>query len=201
MSELSESHDREEWCMIGHLNYDVDAEIVASLFESQDIPVLIQGRNHRRMLGFVGGYIELRVLVPKNKESEGIQLLESYHQNRDNLDYEPLSDEEQQGERTWLWFNETSKKLGLSLFLSAFIGFGLASLSAGLWLVALFLGILQASSYSLELSTPIANLFSVSVSDYQRLIQFAAPITDFLISWVYLILKARSSKKNDLAKK
>ena len=65
MTKLDPELEREEWVMIGHLSYDGDAEIVSSLFESHGIPVLIQGRNHRRMLGFIGGHIHLRVLVPK----------------------------------------------------------------------------------------------------------------------------------------
>jgi hypothetical protein len=190
-----EQAKREEWVMIGHLNYDVDAEIVSSLFLSHNIPVVIQGRNHRRMLGFIGGYIQLRVLVPLAYKEQGISLLESYHTQRDDLDFDPPTEEEQQGERQWLLFSKTSKKMGIALFLSAFLGFGLASLSAGLWLSTIILAPLQLISYSQELSAQVAGLFSIPVETYQSGAQLYIPLIDLALSWIYLIYQANRSEK------
>ncbi|MAD61430.1 MAG: hypothetical protein CMH49_07975, partial [Myxococcales bacterium] len=146
MTKLESELAREEWVMIGHLSYDGDAEIVSSLFESHGIPALIQGRNHRRMLGFIGGHIQLRVLVPKVREEEGISLLKTYHEQRDAEDFAAPSPEELQGDHNSLWFSDKSRKLGIALFLSAFLGFGLASLSVGLWWLTIILASLQASA-------------------------------------------------------
>ena len=189
----TEQSKREEWVMIGHLNYDVDAEIVSSLFQGHNIPVLIQGRNHRRMLGFVGGYIQLRVLVPQAYQEQGHSLLETYHQQRDDQEFAPPSDEELVGERSWLWFSETSKKMGIALFLSAFLGFGLASLSAGLWWGVVFLAPLQIAAYIPELSATCASLLSLSLETYQAGAKLYVPLVDLLLSWSYLIYRANRS--------
>ncbi len=186
--------EREEWIMIGHLSYDGDAEIVSSLFDSQDIPVLIQGRNHRRMLGFIGGHIQLRVLVPKARKDDGLSLLNSYHQQRDDESFMPPSEEELQGERNWLLFNETGKKLGIALFLCMFLGFGLASLSAGLWWIALILACLQLTSFSATMSLSIASALGITVEVYQANLPTYVALVDLLISWTYLLLFTRPNK-------
>lgn len=194
----TEQSKREEWVMIGHLNYDVDAEIVSSLFQGHQIPVLIQGRNHRRMLGFVGGYIQLRVLVPQAYQEQGHSLLDTYHQQRDDHDFTPPSDEELIGERSWLWFSETSKKMGIALFLAAFLGFGLASLSAGLWWCMLILAPLQIAAYIPEMSSMLSKLFSISPENYQASAKLYIPLLDLMFSWVYLIYRvSRVHKSTD----
>ena len=192
MKRIDPELEREEWVMIGHLSYDVDAEIVSSLFESHGIPVLVQGRNHRRMLGFIGGHIHLRVLVPKIREEEGLSLLKTYHQQRDDENFSPPSSEELEGERNWLLFSDTSRKLGIALFLSAFLGFGLASLSAGLWWLTLLLATLQASAYVSELGTVVAPIFGSTYEIYQVNAPSYVSFADLLISWVYILVFSRS---------
>ena len=193
MTKSDSDLEREEWVMIGHLSYDGDAEIVSSLFESHGIPVLIQGRNHRRMLGFIGGHIHLRVLVPKIREEDGISLLKTYHQQRDAEDFAPPSPEELQGEHTWLWFSDKSRKLGIALFLSAFLGFGLASLSVGLWWLTIILAGLQAGTYFTEASALLAPIFGVTVEVYQASAHSYVALADLLISWLYILFFTRSA--------
>ncbi len=189
-----EAQDREEWVMVGQLSYDYDAEIVSSLFQSQEIPMMIQGRNHRRMLGFIGGYIEMRVLVPKAYQERGIELFNDYHQQRDNESFEEPTEKESRGEGQALIFNETGKKMGIALFLSAFLGFGLASYSVGLWFITLLLAPLQALAYSPELCSPIAEWLSLTPVEYMVGAKFYLPLIDLGASWGYLIFKATLSK-------
>lgn len=195
-----ESLEREEWVMIGHLSYDYEAEIVSSLFDSRGILMMIQGRNHRRMLGFLGGYIQMRVLVPKAQQENGVALLEEYHQLRDHEQPEGLSEGERAHEGRGLLFNETGKKMGIALFLDAFLGFGLGSLSAGCALATVVLAPLQAMAYAPELCAPmidqVASLISISPADYIVLAKSYLPLIDLMIAWTYLIYQALFRSKN-----
>lgn len=44
-----------------------EATVLKSRLEAEGIFCVIQGENHRAMLGMMGSYIELRVLVPENE--------------------------------------------------------------------------------------------------------------------------------------
>ena len=192
-----EQEAREQWEMIGYLNYDVDAEIVSSLFESKQIPMLIQGRNHRRMLGFIGGYIQMRVLVPLTYREEGIALLEEYFKQKENHEFKELTEEEQQGEQSFLWFSATSRKLGIALFLSLFLGFGLSSWSAGLRIAPLFIAPLQLCAYWAPGSEILANILSLTPETYASNAKIYLPLLDLLLSWSYIfyqVVQTKSSK-------
>ena len=84
------SPEKRAMVCIGELTLDYEAEILTSLFNAEGIRVVIQGRNHRRMLGFIGTFIRLRILVEEDDESKASALLQCYYQN--------LNDEEQQEE-------------------------------------------------------------------------------------------------------
>ena len=189
--------ERENWEMIGHLNYDIDAEIVASLFDSQNIPMVIQGRNHRRMLGFIGGYIELRVLVPRAYQEQGKALLDQYHQQKDDPDFREMTEEEKQGERSFLLFSDTSRKMGIALFLDLFLGFGLGALSVGLLWVTLILAPLQACAYIPQASAWLADLLSTTPETYQSVAKLYIPLIDLGIAWTVLLFRALVGQKQD----
>ncbi|NOJ91847.1 hypothetical protein HMI51_02650 [Corallococcus coralloides] len=44
-----------------------EAALVRALLQADNIPCIVQGEQHRSMLGVVGAYIELRVLVPASE--------------------------------------------------------------------------------------------------------------------------------------
>lgn len=181
----SSSHD--EWVKIGYLQ-DADAELVASLFESQGIPALIQGRNHRRMLGFIGGYIELRLLVPAAQEEEGQALLNDYFSRR-NEEFTTDSEMIEKERTRLLLFSRTSQRLGIALLLSAFLGFGLASLSAGAWWIGIPLGIIQLLTYFPEVFATLSQAVNIS-PELAKPIQLWIPVIDLSVSWIYLISRA-----------
>ncbi|RKH61326.1 putative signal transducing protein [Corallococcus aberystwythensis] len=57
-----------------------EAALVRSLLEADNIPCIIQGEQHRSMLGVAGAYIELRVLVPARELEHARELLKSVSQ-------------------------------------------------------------------------------------------------------------------------
>jgi hypothetical protein len=56
-----------------------EASILRSYLEHQGIYVYVQGENHRSMLGMVGAYIDLYIMVPEHSVAEATELLEEYY--------------------------------------------------------------------------------------------------------------------------
>ncbi|WP_375760919.1 DUF2007 domain-containing protein [Corallococcus exercitus] len=54
-----------------------EALLVRALLEADDIPCIVQGEQHRSMLGVAGAFIELRVLVPAGELEHARELLKS----------------------------------------------------------------------------------------------------------------------------
>jgi hypothetical protein len=52
-----------------------EADIIKSALEDSEIPTYIQGYNHRALLGLMGPYIELHILVPAVAEAEAREIL------------------------------------------------------------------------------------------------------------------------------
>lgn len=196
--QTQESRDREEWVSIGVIYYDAEADVVTSLFESAGIPLFVQGRHHRRMMGFLGGQVvELRLLAPRAREAEAQALLADYITQRDrDLDEDEMSEREGDAPPRLL-FNRTGQQMGVAL-LAAFLGFGLASLSAGVWGATLLLAPLQVLSYWPDAVEWTARLIEVDPSDLRSGGRFALPLIDLAIAWGVLItrsLKQRSAQK------
>jgi hypothetical protein len=57
---------------------NAEASLVRALLSSRGIPAVVRGENHRSMLGTVGAYIELQVLVPGAQREEAQALLEQF---------------------------------------------------------------------------------------------------------------------------
>ena len=190
-----ELREREEWVKIGILQYDAEAEIVSSLFESASIPLVVQGRNHRRMMGFLGGQVvELRLLAPRAREAEAQALLADYITQRDReLNDGELDDDE---EPPRLLFNQTGQKMGVALLLATFLGFGLASLSAGAWVVTLILAPLQVCCYWSDALEWGAQLLHTDPETLKVGTQFAVRGVDLLIAWTFLVSRARFAKRS-----
>ncbi len=60
-----------------------EAAILRGYLEHHGIYVYVQGEQHRSMLGMVGAYIELRLMVPEDKLAEAQELLELFHAEQD----------------------------------------------------------------------------------------------------------------------
>jgi hypothetical protein len=54
-----------------------EAQVVRSFLEAEGIQVYLQGENHRALLGMMGPYIELRIMVPPEQAEEAVALLAS----------------------------------------------------------------------------------------------------------------------------
>ena len=54
------------------------AGLLKAILEQKGIPCLLQGYYHRSLLYFFGPYIEISVLVPKEKSDEALELVEQY---------------------------------------------------------------------------------------------------------------------------
>ncbi len=56
-----------------------EASVVRSLLEAHDIKVVVQGEQHRSMLGMMGSYIELRILVEAEDLDRAKRVIEEAH--------------------------------------------------------------------------------------------------------------------------
>ncbi|MBN9683512.1 MULTISPECIES: putative signal transducing protein [unclassified Corallococcus] len=54
-----------------------EAALVRALLQADNIPCIVQGEQHRSMLGVAGAFIELRVLVPAGELDHARELLKS----------------------------------------------------------------------------------------------------------------------------
>ena len=57
---------------------NAEAALVKSLLTSRGILAVVRGENHRSMLGALGAYIELHVLVPGKQKEEAEKVLEEF---------------------------------------------------------------------------------------------------------------------------
>lgn len=56
-----------------------EASILRSYLEHHGIHVYVQGENHRSMLGMVGAFIDLNIMVPRHDAENACRLLEEFH--------------------------------------------------------------------------------------------------------------------------
>lgn len=66
----------------------LESSMLRTALESVDIPVLVQGENHRAMLGSLGSYVEIRVLVPEARLVEAAGILEDLRSESDPSEFE-----------------------------------------------------------------------------------------------------------------
>jgi len=102
----------DEWALLVTCNDNQEASWMKSMLEAEGIEYVVQGENHRSMLGALGTYIELRVLVPREKLQAAQALFVK--------DTEDLSADEPQASRT---YSERRRRIGLWL-LVVFLGPG-----------------------------------------------------------------------------
>lgn len=114
---------------------NAEADVIVSALTAHDIPATIQGYNHRSLLGFMGPYIQLNVMVAKENEDEARRLIEEL--KLENADV---------GDRTPAALSKRSKMVAVffalilpgmgSVYLGRkFLGITLVSVAAGLLLL------------------------------------------------------------------
>lgn len=57
---------------------NAEASIIRGYLEDAGITVYVQGENHRSMLGMVGAYIELNILVPSSDFEEASEMMRAF---------------------------------------------------------------------------------------------------------------------------
>lgn len=170
---------QDEMICIGEISNDYEADVLASLFQGHDIPCVVQGRNHRRMMGMLGGqFIRMRLLVAQENEVLATELLQQYYMN---LEDESIEYEEVEGLR----FSRKSQKMGLALLLSLFLGFGTASLVAGLRKIAFLWAMLHVGCYIID-PIMLSSIFDKPATTIEFL-KSVIPVCDLLCSWGYIL--------------
>lgn len=62
--------------LLSHTAHDnAEADIIKSVLEQEGIPVFLQGYNHRSMLGVVGGYIDINIMVSERDAQRAEQYI------------------------------------------------------------------------------------------------------------------------------
>lgn len=57
---------------------NAEASIIRGYLEDAGITVYVQGENHRSMLGMVGAYIELNILVPESDHEQAKEMMKAF---------------------------------------------------------------------------------------------------------------------------
>ena len=52
-----------------------EAATYKGVLEAHGVPCVVQGGHHRSLLGMLGAYVEVRLLVPAGREDEALRLL------------------------------------------------------------------------------------------------------------------------------
>ena len=186
---------------VGVIAHDYEAEIISSLLESHSISFIIQGRNHRRMLGMLGAYIEMRILVEREDEGPARAILEQYTQNLEQNEEESLEAGEEMADdapASKLIFNRLGQRIGICLLLSAFLGFGMASVYAGAWPIGLLLGLAQGLTYFPDLVTSISSTLDCRSDALVHVARTWLPLIDLICALITLTLRpqpARSARQ------
>jgi hypothetical protein len=182
---------------VGVIAHDYEAEIISSLLESHSISFIIQGRNHRRMLGMLGAYIEMRILVERDDEGPARAILEQYTQNLERSEEEGQEESEEMTDdapASKLVFNRLGQRVGVSLLLSAFLGFGMASIYAGAWPIGLLLGIAQGLTYVPDLVTSISSTLDCRSDALVDAARTWLPLIDLICAMITLTLRPQPTK-------
>ena len=195
-------NEQTELTFITELSMDYEAPIVASIFEANDIPHVIQGLSHRGMMGVLGGgFVPLRLLVPQKHADRAHELIAEY---RAQLSAEQglIEDEpEEEGEDAYIprrqLFNDRVRRAGISLLLGSILGFGTASLYARLFVIgvpicALHVTLMATNQGSVNATIALTHLAEWLSTDFHALRwtleTFLTPL-DITLAFLWLMLR------------
>lgn len=57
-----------------------EADCIKMMIEAHEIPCHIQGSHHRSMLGMMGTFVELNIMVPASAVEEALQLIKEWQE-------------------------------------------------------------------------------------------------------------------------
>ncbi|MFO0576053.1 MAG: DUF2007 domain-containing protein [Polyangia bacterium] len=86
------------WVVVRSCRDNAEADLLKSVLADAGIRCVVQGENHRSMLGFLGAYIELRLLVPSESEEEAKLLLAAAESSQDPGTEGALDEEDGDGD-------------------------------------------------------------------------------------------------------
>lgn len=70
----------DELVFLAEVGDNAEASILRAYLEDHGLFCYVQGENHRGLLGMVGAYISLRLMVPSDQLETARELLERYHE-------------------------------------------------------------------------------------------------------------------------
>jgi len=145
--------------IIGDCANEIEAKLLKGYFESNDIFCHIQGESHRALMGMMGGFIHLNIMVPENQAEEAKMLLDDFRSHDSQFTeleipideiipktketpttpkkpvtrYKPLAQE------------NSRKRLGIAMLLALFVTFGTGHLYVRETFTFIVLALLQVT--------------------------------------------------------
>lgn len=138
---------------IGTCSGPAEAAFVRSVFDAHEIPVVINGEQHASVLGGLGGFVRLDILVDGEDAEEASALLADIrageHAVAEDEVPENVVDDDASADAAGVWaaqepaiadgaapagIDSRRRKTGAILLLSVLAGFGTAHMSTGAWL-------------------------------------------------------------------
>jgi hypothetical protein len=124
---------------VGTAGTPVEGAMMREYLGSHGIDCLVQGEHHRSMISAIGAFIELRLLVPRERAEEASALLRDFSAGNATKE-EDQEGAAEDGEDDWRDRAETRRKVRGARMLSLFVpGLGLGHFAVGAWARGLLL--------------------------------------------------------------
>lgn len=140
-----------------------EASVLRSYLEHHGIHVFVKGENHRSLLGMVGTYIDLGVMVPKSQLEDAQELYAAYQEGHDDVDPPEMrgvhrdqfpDDEDEEDEDEWKTEAEQTRARQRSLLAAFIVPLGGAHYSIGAYASGLLLTGISVYAIVQGLSNP-----------------------------------------------
>ncbi len=133
-------------------NDNLEADLIKETLEQNGIYCFIQGYEHRSMLGILGSYVELGIMVPEDQAQEASKIVEDLLKSMQVLPPEFEDEEEKEAYIPPRKFRPKSKRVA---FILGFVVPGTGSCYAGnsdigSWIVAVYIVCLVALGFSVS---------------------------------------------------
>ncbi len=94
---MDDANEDTKLVCVGDAGNDAEAAMLRAYLESHDIYVYTQGENHHSLFGQLGGFIQIRLMVPANQSDTARALIEAFR--ADIASQEPAGDEDEDEDR------------------------------------------------------------------------------------------------------
>lgn len=139
----------------------VESGMLRSFLEDQGVYCYVQGENHRSMLGKVGTYIDIHIMVPSASADLARQLIEDFRSAAEPvLEDDALEDDEDTDEPEFAAMERATpysdKKLSIAIGLAAGLGLGTGHFYVGAPIRGLILLVAQLAGLAFVGTAPVA---------------------------------------------